>query len=86
MRLLLSIWCNLSLNITTGQETKRFTRVYANLKLLVNEEFVAYGTMVKILATLKSVFAKKYYFVQKREPVIERVYLPQYFGNKFLLS
>ena len=42
MGLLLSNWCNLRLHIATGLETKTFTRVYVDLKLLVNEEFVAY--------------------------------------------
>ena len=37
---------------------KVLARVYGNLELSVNEKFVAYGTMVKILATLRSSYAK----------------------------
>ena len=51
--------------------------MYVNLELLVNEIIVAYGSMVKVLATLKSSCAKACYLIQKREPVTERVYLPQ---------
>ena len=61
---------------------KTFARVYVNFELLVNEKFVAHGTMVKILATLKNLSAKAYYLIQKLEPAIEKVYLPQCFLNK----
>ena len=54
-----------------GLEIMTFARVYVNLELLVNEEFVAYETMVKILVILNA--------------LLKRVYLPQYFGNKSLL-
>lgn len=37
---------------------KKFARVKENLELLVNENFVVDGTMVKILTTLKSPCAK----------------------------
>ena len=37
---------------------KVLARVYGNLELSVNEKFVAYGTMVKIVATLRSSYAK----------------------------
>ena len=47
--------------------------VYVNLELSVNEKFVAYGTMVKILATLKSSCAKACYMIQKLEPATDRV-------------
>ena len=60
--------------------------MYVNFQLLVNENFVVYGTMVKILATLKSSYAKAYYLIQKLEPFIERVYFPQCYGNKLFLS
>ena len=46
------------IGITTGLEIKTFANVYINLELLVNEEFVGYGTIVKILATLKNPCAK----------------------------
>ena len=46
--MLLSNWCNLSSYITTALETKRFARLYVNLKSSVNEEYVAYRKMVKI--------------------------------------
>ena len=49
-------------------------------------KFVAYGTMVKILATLKSPYAKAFYLIQKLGPAIEMVYLSQCFGYKFFLS
>ena len=62
---------------------KTFARVNENLELLVNENFVVYRTMVKILATLKSPCAKPCHLIQKLKPVIERVYLPQCFGNIF---
>ena len=51
-----------------------------------NEKFVAFGTVVKILATLKSPSAKAYYLIQKLEYPIGRVYFSQYFGNNFFLS
>ena len=44
---------------------------------MVNEKFVAFGTMVKILATFKSPCAKACYLIQNLKPSIERVYLPQ---------
>ena len=43
---------NQSWYITTGLEIKTFGRVYVKLELLLNETFVAYETMIKILATL----------------------------------
>ena len=78
MGLLLNTWCKY---ITTGLEIKTFARVYVNLQLSVNEKFVAYETIIKILATLKSSRAKVCYLIQKLEPTIERMY----FGNKFFL-
>ena len=42
-----------------------YVRVYVNLELLVNEEFAAYGTMVKILATLNSPAAEVCYLIQR---------------------
>ena len=60
--------------------------VYANLELSTNAKFVAYGTMVKILETLKSSCIKPCYLTQKLEPAIERMYFPQCFGNTFFLS
>ena len=59
--------------------------VYVNLQLSVMEKFVVHETMVKILAISKNPCAKIYYLIQKPEPVIERMYLPQCFGNKFFL-
>ena len=58
-----------------------FTRVYANLELSVNEQFVVYGTRVMILAVLKGPCANECYLIQTLEPAIGRVYLPQCFGN-----
>ena len=58
--------------------------MYVNLKLSINEEFLAHGTMVEILATPKSPCAKGCYLIKKLEPIIGRVHLPQCFGNKFL--
>ena len=49
------------------------------------KRFFANGIMVKILSILKSPCAKGWYLIQKLEPVIGRVYLSQYFSNKFLL-
>ena len=85
MGLLLRNEHNYSSYISTGLEVKTFARVYVNLELLVNEEFIAYGTMVKILAISKSPSAKECYLIQKLEPAIGRVYLPQSFGNNFFL-
>ena len=58
--------------------------MYVNLELSVNEEFVAFGTMVKILTILKSNCAKGCHLLQKLEPVTGRVYLPQCCDYKFL--
>ena len=80
--LLLNTWRNCSLHITTGLEIKTFARVYVYLELSVNEKFVTYGTIVKILTTLKSSYACC--LIQNLEAVIERVYLPQCFNYKFL--
>ena len=55
----------------SGLEIITFARVYVNLELSVNEDSVAYETMVKILVILNL--------------LLKRVYLPQYFGNKSLL-
>ena len=60
--------------------------MYVNLELSVNETFVEYGTTVKVLATLKSPYAKGCYMKQKTESTIEIVYLPQYFGSNFFLT
>ena len=49
---------------------------YENLELSLNEKFIAYGTMVKILATLKNPCVKGCYLMQELEHAIERVYLP----------
>ena len=50
---------------------------YANLELLVNEKFVLYITMVKILATLKNLYAKAYLSSDtKLKPATERVRHP----------
>ena len=57
--------------------------VYANLELSTNAKFVAYGTMVKILETLKSSYVKACYLTQKLEPAIGRMYFLQCFGNNF---
>ena len=70
--------------MTKVLDIKTFARAYVNWELSVNEKFVAHGKMVKILAILKSDCANACYFIQKLEPVIGRVYLPQCFGNKFL--
>ena len=83
---LLNTWRYQSLYITTGLEIKTFARVYVNLEFSVCEKFVANATMVKILATLKCSCVKSYYLIQNLEPAIERLYLPQYFGNKFFIS
>ena len=48
-----------------------------------NEKFVAYGTVVKIFAILKSPCAKGCYLIQKLEPVNGRVCLPQCFAIFF---
>ena len=56
-------------------EVITFARVYVNLELSVNNKFVAYGTTIKILATLKSCCVKVCYLIQKLEPAIEMVYL-----------
>ena len=61
-----------------------FARVYLNLELL-NEEFVTYLAMVKVLATWRSPCAKGCYLMQKLEPLIGRVYLPKCFGINFFL-
>ena len=74
---------NLSLYITTGLEIKTFAGVHINLELSVNEKFAPHGTMVKVLATLKSPCAKACYLIQKLEPAIEKMCLPQCFCNKF---
>ena len=58
--------------------------MYVNLELSEREEFVTYGTMIKILVIIKSRWAKGYYLIQKLEPFIGRMYLPQCFGYKFL--
>ena len=63
------------LYITTSLEILAFSRVYLNLELSVYQEFIGYGTMVKILLNLKSLCAKGYYFIQKLQPVIRTVYL-----------
>ena len=47
-----------------------FARVNVNLELSVNEEFVAYGTVVKILVILKCPRANGCGLIQKLEPVI----------------
>ena len=65
---------------------KTSTRVYVNLELSVNEKFVAYGIMVKILANLKSPCSNACYLKQKAKPAIEKVWLRQCFGNKIFLS
>ena len=62
---------------------KNVCQGYVNLELLINEKFVAYGTMVKILATLRSFCANACYLMQKLKPAMRRVYSPQCFGNKF---
>ena len=82
--LLLNTWHNWSLYITISLEIT-CARVYVNLELLVNEKCVAYETLVKILATLKSLCAKGCYLIQKPEPVIGRLYL-YIFYDIFLLS
>ena len=51
---------------------KTSTRVYVNLELSVNEKFVAYGIMVKILANLKSPCSNACYLKQKAKPAIEK--------------
>ena len=70
--------------MTTGPEIKTFAREYVNFELLANEKYAAYGTVVKILATLKSFCAKSCSLIQKVEPVIGRMYLPQCFADNFL--
>ena len=50
-------------------EIKTFARVQVNLKLSVNEKFVAYGAMVKIIASVKGSFTKGCYFMEKPEPM-----------------
>ena len=62
-----------------------FARVYVNLELSVNEKFASYETMVKILGILKKSCTMGCWLMQKLEPVTGKVYLPQCFGNKFLL-
>ena len=56
--------------------------VYVNFELLVNEKFAAYGTIIKVFATLKSPYAKACYLILKLEPAIERLHLPHCFGTK----
>ena len=51
-------------------EIKTFARVYVDLELSVNKKFAAYGTRVKILATLKSPCAKSCHMIQKFEFII----------------
>ena len=60
--------------------------MYVNLELSVNETFVEYRITVKVLATLKSPYVKGCHMIQKIESAVERVYLPQYFGNNFFLT
>ena len=62
-----------------------FVRMYFNLELSLIEEFVVYETTVKIFTILKILCVKGCYLIQRLEPVIGKVYLPQCFGNKFLL-
>ena len=83
--LLLSNCRSYSSYIITNLKIIAFARVYVNLQLSVNKKFVAYGTMVKILATLKNLCTKGYYLIQKFELVIGRVYLSKCFGNKLFL-
>ena len=47
-----------------------FDRVNVNLELSFNEEFFAYGTIVKILLILECPCDKACYLIQKSEPVI----------------
>ena len=47
-----------------------FDRVNVNLELSFNEEFFAYGTIVKILVILECPCDKACYLIQKSEPVI----------------
>ena len=70
--------------ITIGLGKNTFARVHINLELSVNEKFVAYGSVVKVLATLRSPRAKTCYLIYAIEKLaIEKVYLPQCFGNNF---
>ena len=62
-----------------------FTRMYVNLKLLLNVEFADSETMVKISEILESACATLCYLIQKPELLTGRMYLLQCFGNKFLL-
>lgn len=62
-----------------------FTRVYVNLKLLLNVELADNETMVKISEILKSACATLRYLIQKPELLIGRMYLLQCFGDTFLL-
>ena len=62
-----------------------FVRMCFNLELSLIEEFVVYETTVKIFTILKIPCAKGCYLMQRLEPVIGKFYLPQCFGNKFLL-
>ena len=54
--------------------------------LSVNEKFDAYWTMATILSIFKSRCAKACFSLQKLEPAIARVYLPQCFDDKFLFA
>lgn len=70
--------------IIIGLGKNTFAGVHINLELSVNEKFFAYGSVVKVLTTLKSPCAKACYLIYAIEKLaIEKVYLPQCFGNNF---
>ena len=60
---------NQSSYITTGLETE----VLVNLEVLVNEKFIAYGTMIKNLGTLKSPCVRGCNLIGKLEPITGRI-------------
>ena len=60
---------NQSSYITAGLETE----VLVNLEVLVNEKFIAYGTMIKNLGTLKSPCVRGCNLIGKLEPITGRV-------------
>ena len=78
-------WRYQSSYITRGLEIITFTRVYENLEFSVNEELVAYGTLVQILVTLKSPVPMDAIWYKTVSLLLEGCIWPNIFGNKFLL-
>ena len=73
------------MHITSGLEILTFARVYENLELLVNKEFVLFGTMVKYFDNIEESLYKEILFDTKTGTSYWKGAFAC-FGNKFLPS